>query len=132
MNAQRNSGMVVALLALAGGYWYLTRNKAAAATPGAVLPSNPLSPPAPAPGVLAPTGSQITAASAVWSNLTPTTGPTSGYVNFPSGSQAAAAFLPWATDGSGNYYTQWAGQIFIVGVGSTDSNGNYTAKLLGT
>jgi hypothetical protein len=132
MTIQRNSGMVVALLALAGGYWYLTRNKAAAATPTTVLPSNPLAPPAPVSGALAPTGSQISAASAVWSNLTATSGPTSGYVNFPSGSQAAAAFLPWATDGAGNYYTQWAGQIYIVGVGYTDSNGNYTAKLLGT
>jgi len=129
----RSSGAIVGAIGLIGLlYWYSTR-KASAATPGpTVLPSNPLSPPAPIPAVLAPTGSQVTAAAAIWSNLTPTTGPTSGYVNFPSGSQAAAAFLPWATDGSGNYYTQWAGQIYIVGVGYTDASGNYTAKLLGT
>jgi hypothetical protein len=128
----RSSGTLVAVVALIGGaLWYTTR-KASAAT--STLPSvGPgFSPPAPVPGAIAPTGSQVTAAAAVWSNLTPTSGPTAGYVNFPSGSQAAATFLPWATDDAGNYYTQWAGQLYIVGVGYTDSNGNYTAKLLGT
>ncbi len=128
----RSSGTLIAAIAVIGGaLWYTTR-KASAASGATVLPSSPFSPPAPVPGVLAPTGSQITAAAAVWQNLTATTGPNSGYVNFPSGSQAAAALLPWATDGAGNYYTQWAGQIYIVGVGYTDSSGNYTAKLLGT
>lgn len=130
----RNSQMMVAGIGLIGLlYWYSTR-KASAATPVFPNASSGLSiaPPAPVPGSFAPTGSAVTAAAAVWANLAPTSGPTTGYVNFPTGSQAAAAFLPWATDGAGNYYTQWAGQIYIVGVGYTDPNGNYTAKLLGT
>jgi hypothetical protein len=129
----RSSGTLIGVIGLIGGMlWYTTRKASAATSLPSVLPSNPLAPPAPIPGAFAPTGSQITAAAAIWSNLAATSGPTSGYVNFPTGSQAAAAFLPWATDGAGNYYTQWAGQIYIVGVGYTDANGNYTAKLLGT
>lgn len=130
--ARNSASMIAGAAALIGGLYWFTTRKASAATVAPVLPSSPFAPPAPVPGAIAPTGSQVTASAAIWSNLTATTGPTSGYVNFPSGSQAAAAFLPWATDGAGNYYTQWAGQIYIVGVGFTDSNGNYTAKLLGT
>jgi hypothetical protein len=136
MAKRSGSNTLLGLAVLAGGAYYLLSRKAAAATPilgpQVTLPPTIVTPPMPVPGAIAPTGSQITAAQAIWSNLTPTTGPSMGYVNFPSGSQAAAAFLPWATDGSGNYYTQWAGQIYIVGVAQLDSNGNYTAKLLGS
>lgn len=127
----RNSGVLTGVVGAIAAFvvWYKASAKARAAVPisGGTWPA-----PAPVPGSIAPTGSQITAAAAVWSNLTSTTGPNTGYVNFPTGSQAAAALLPWATDGAGNYYTQWAGQIYIVGVGYTDTNGNYSAKLLGT
>lgn len=132
--ARSNANMLLGAAVLIGGAYFLLSKKASAATPG-VAPapaSSPFLAPAPVPGSIAPTGSQVTAAQAIWANLTATTGPYSGYVNFPSGSQAAAAFLPWATDTAGNYYTQWAGQIYIVGVTQPDSNGNYPAKLLGT
>jgi hypothetical protein len=132
----RSSTPLLAVVGLVGAaLWYATRNKASAAStpvfPNASSGLN-IAPPAPVPASFAPTGSQVTATSAIWANLTPTTGPNTGYVNLPTGSQPAAAFLPWATDGAGNYYTQWAGQIYIVGVGYTDPSGNYTAKLLGT
>lgn len=123
-----NTAQLIGAAAVLGGlYFLLTRKAHATATPGPAI-----APPSMAPGAIAPTGSQITAAAAIWQNLTPTTGPYAGFVNFPTGSQAPAAFLSWATDGAGNYYTEWAGQIYIVGVGYTDANGNYTAKLLGT
>lgn len=135
--ARSNANMLLGAAVLIGGGFWLMSKKAAAAN--AATPLYPASggtvnftPPAPVPGTIAPTGSQITAAQAIWQNLTPTTGPNTGFVNFPTGSQAASAFLPWATDSAGNYYTQWAGQIYLVGVAQPDSSGNYAAKLLGT
>lgn len=133
--------LIGAVVVLGGGYWLLNRRAQASMVSGNVqggtvtfqpTPGGMVAPPQPVPGAIAPTGSQVTAAQAVWGNLTSTTGPTDGFVNFPSGSQAASIFLPWATDGSGNYYTQWAGQIYIVGVAYRDMMGNYAAKLLGT
>jgi len=135
--ARSNANLMLGAAVLIGGAYLFLSRKAAAAN--AATPMYPVSggtvnfsPPAPVPGAIAPTGSQVTAAQAIWQNLTATTGPYAGFVNFPSGSQAAAAFLPWATDTAGNYYTQWAGQIYLVGVAQPDSNGNYPAKLLGT
>jgi len=129
-----NRNAIIGGAILLGGLWWLMSQKASAAPATAVIPAagGGVSPPQPVPGNIAPTGSTLSATNAIWANLTSTTGPNTGYVNFPTGSQAAAAFLPWATDSAGNYYTQWAGQIFIVGVAQPDSNGNYTAKLLGT
>lgn len=140
---RKSSGnlLIGAVVVLGGGYFLLNRKAQASMVSGNVqggtvnftpTPGGLISAPQPVPGAIAPTGSQITAAQAIWQNLTSTTGPNTGFVNFPSGSQAASAFLPWATDGSGNYYTQWAGQIYIVGVAQPDSSGNYDAKLLGT
>ena len=139
--------MVFGAIALLGGAWLLMSRKASAASPpssgppassgflttGFTVPDAGaiVSAPLPVPGSIAPTGSAVTAAQAVWSNLTPSSGPNSGWVNFSTGSQAAAALLPWATDGSGNYYTQWAGLIYLVNV-LPDANGNYSAKPLGT
>lgn len=72
------------------------------------------------------TGQQVTQQGGIWSNLQPTSAPaSSGWVNFPSGSQAAVALLPWRTDGV-NFYTQWAGVVYAVPV-TTDQAGNYTA-----
>jgi hypothetical protein len=74
----------------------------------------------------APTTLQVNRQATIWGNLMPTAFPgTSGWVNFPSGSQAAASLLPWRTDGS-NFYTNWAGVVFAVPL-STDQYGNYTA-----
>jgi hypothetical protein len=133
--ARSRGNLVFGAAVVLGGVWYLMSRKASAApamTSMVTLPTTIVTPPMPVPGNIAPTGSAITAAQAIWQNLTSTTGPYAGFVNFPSGSQAAAAFLPWATDGAGNYYTQWAGQIYLVGVAQPDSSGNYAAKLLGT
>lgn len=130
--ANRNT-LIGAALVLGAGYWLLSRKASAGtAAPGPPAGAAAISPPAPVPGTIAPTGSTYTAAQAIWGNLTETTGPNTGYVNFPTGSQAASLFLPWATDGAGNYYTQWAGQIYLVNVAQPDSTGNYPAKLLGS
>lgn len=75
----------------------------------------------------APTASQVSSQSSLWANLVPTSAPvSSGYVNFPSGSQAAAVLLPWRTDGAGNFYVTWAGTVYAVGL-TPDQYGNYTA-----
>lgn len=133
MARRSNTNILLAGGVLAGVFYLLTRKAQAQASPGAVaFTGTGLTPPAPVPGNIAPTGSQVTAAQAIWQNLTPTTGPNTGYVNFPAGSQAASVFLPWAMDSAGNYYTQWAGQLYLVGVAQPDMMGNYAAKLLGS
>lgn len=74
----------------------------------------------------APTATQVAQQGSIWSNLQPTSAPaSSGWVNFPSGSQAAVALLPWRTDGV-NFFVQWAGVVYAVPV-TTDQYGNYTA-----
>lgn len=75
----------------------------------------------------APTSTQVAQQGSIWANLKalPSSPYSSGYVNFPSGSQAAAALLPWRTDGV-NYFTNWAGVVYSVPV-ETDAYGNYTA-----
>lgn len=132
MASNRNMWIGLGVLGLFGWYLY-SRNASAAAATGLPVATGGggLAPPAPVPGSAAPTTSQITAAQAIWQNLTTINSPTSGFVNFPSGSQAAAALLPFATDGAGNSYTQWAGVIYIVS-STPDGQGNYSAKLLGS
>lgn len=129
MARKSNSGMLIgATLAIGALYFFMSR-KATAAT-GAVAPAGGgVSAPSLSPGSQATTAGALSATNAIWSNLTATTGPYAGFVNFPTGSQAAAGLLQWATDGSGNYYTQWAGHIYLVPL-MTDSNGNYTAGQL--
>jgi hypothetical protein len=114
--------LIGAAVLLGGLYVVMSRKAAASSPPGAVLLPGGTSL---LPGSSATTAGALSATNAIWANLTATTGPYSGYVDFPSGSQAAAGLLPWATDGSGNYYTQWAGHIFLVNVGQPDSQGNY-------
>lgn len=142
-----NTNTLIGFAVLLGGGLWLLSKKAAASTPTNFPSASPapnlppvtpisvpgftISPPAPVPGVIAPTGSAITASQAIWQNLTPTTGPDTGYVNFSTGSQAAAALLPFAMDDQGNYYTQWAGLIYLVNV-FPNIDGNYSAKPLGT
>lgn len=126
MARQSNSGMLIGAAVLLGGLHFLSTRKAAAATgAGAAAPSSGGA--IVVPGSAATTASALGATNAIWGNLTQTTGPYSGFVNFPTGSQAAAGLLPWATDNQGNYYTQWAGHIYLVPIGFSDVNGNYTA-----
>ncbi len=81
------------------------------------------------PGSSAPTASAISSSSSFWGTLTPTAAITSGYINFPSGSQAAAAdFFP-RMDSAGNYYVQWAGLVYELGF--MDAQGNWPATLVG-
>jgi hypothetical protein len=131
--ARSNSGMLVGAAVVIGGLYFLMTRKATAApavqvtSPGAApVGAGTVSAPTLSPGSMATTAGALTATNQIWANLTATTGPYSGYVNFPSGSQAAAGLLQWATDGAGNYYTQWAGHIYLVPL-VTDDSGNYTA-----
>jgi len=145
MAAKNTGGGMMLGYLIAGGLLALFVKKAAAKTPApapaAPAPYNPFPLPAPIdavdaaageiPGSMAPAVGPVTAAAAIWSNLTPTSAPSGGYVNFPSGSQSGVIFLPWATDSAGNLYTQWAGQIYIVNP-NTDFLGNLSARLLGS
>lgn len=77
------------------------------------------------PGSMAPTATSIGSAADYWSRMAPVQGYSSGYINFPSGSQAAAALFPVRADVYGSPYVQWAGNLYIL-VGP-DASGNYTA-----
>lgn len=128
MARRSNAGMWVGAAIGLGVLYFVMSRKATAATPAGlpVQSSGGIAPPVLSPGSSATTAGALSATNAIWQNLTATTGPYSGYVNFPTGSQAAAGLLQWATDGSGNYYTEWAGHIYLVPL-LTDSSGNYTA-----
>lgn len=93
------------------------------------------------PGVLtstltsvpAVTSQQVGAGQAFWSTLQPVTAINSGYITFPSGSQAAAATFVngnTAVDGNGNAYVLWGGQVYMLG--TQDSAGNYPALPVGS
>jgi len=136
--ARGNSGLLVYAGVGLAALLLLNRKASAAASSSSsssrspVLTTTPvILPPAAVPGAMAPTATTTSVSAAIWQNLTPSAGPTSGYVNFPTGSQAAALFLPWAGDSAGNAYTMWAGQIYIVDM-NADADGNYPAKRLGT
>lgn len=128
--AKSNSGLIIGAAVAIGGLYLLMTRKATAApavqitTPGTAVGT--VSAPTLSPAAAATTAGALSATNAIWANLTATTGPYSGFVNFPTGSQAAAGLLSWATDTSGNYYTQWAGHIYLVPL-TTDGQGNYTA-----
>jgi hypothetical protein len=126
--ARSNTGLLIGAVVGIGVLYFVMSRKASAATPGMSVGVTPGTPTL-SPGSSATTAGALSATNAIWQNLTPTTGPYAGYVNFPTGSQAAAGLLQWATDGSGNYYTQWAGHIYLVPL-VTDSSGNYTAGQL--
>lgn len=79
-------------------------------------------------GSPAVTGNQVAAAASFWSTLMPVNPPDSGYITFPSGSQAAAAtFVNGNTrmDSGGTYYVLWGGQVYQLG--QMDSAGNWPA-----
>jgi hypothetical protein len=107
-----------------------------AAALNAAVPGVSFTPSTLQPGILkstltavpAVTAQQIAGANSFWSTLTPVVPLASGYITFPSGSQAAAATFGGgntAMDGNGNLYVQWAGQVYQLG--SQDSAGNYPA-----
>jgi len=132
MARRNNTGMIIGAAALIGGLYFLMTRKASAASPIQLTTpttGGTVSAPTLSPGSQATTAGALTATNQIWANLTATTGPYAGYVNFPTGSQAAAGLLQWATDGQGNYYTQWAGHIYLVPL-TTDDSGNYTATTL--
>jgi len=131
MARRNNTGMIFGAAALIGGLYLLMTRKASAASPIQLTTptGGTVSAPTLSPGSQATTAGALTATNQIWANLQATTGPYAGYVNFPTGSQAAAGLLQWATDGQGNYYTQWAGHIYLVPL-TTDDSGNYTATTL--
>lgn len=124
-----------------GGYALFKSTSASAATPGNAAPQGPQNPgnllasllPIQAgtqnipelPGVMAATAPQVSTAAGYWATLAPAQGFDTGYINFPSGSQAAAALFPVRVDVYGSPYVQWAGLLFILT--GPDSSGNYTA-----
>lgn len=81
------------------------------------------------PGTFAPTGSQAAAANSLWDTLQPVGSLDSGYINFPSGAQAAAALFPARMDEYGTYYVQWGGLTYALG--SMDGLGNWSALRAG-
>ena len=129
--ARSNSNVLIGAAVTIGAlYWFMTR-KASAATP-VIQPTSPTGTvlaPTLSPGSAATTAGALTATNQIWANLQATTGPYAGFVNFPTGSQAAAGLLQWATDNQGDYYVQWAGHIYLVPL-VTDASGNYTATTL--
>jgi hypothetical protein len=78
---------------------------------------------------MAPTQPEISASGSFWDNLQPVQGLSSGYINFPSGAQAAAALFPTRMDANGQYYVQWAGLVYVLG--NQDSSGNWPAQPVG-
>jgi hypothetical protein len=83
----------------------------------------------PLPGSMAPTQPQIAGAVSFWDTLAPATPPMSGYIQFPSGSQAAAALFGYgntAMDNSGNFYVQWAGGVYRL-ANTPDRSGNWAS-----
>jgi hypothetical protein len=135
--ARRDSGLLAILGIGALGAWYFLKRPAAAAiaVPGGASSSGaasdaasyPAAALAPLPGSLAPTLPAIVLSGSFWDSLTPTSPESQGFVNFPSGSQAAAALLTTRMDGLGNLYVQWAGQTYQLS--GPDQFGNYTATL---
>lgn len=150
---QRTKQMLIAGGVIGGGFllWMLSKSSAANAANAAAASLTAGAPAPGAPGLMpislpsgiyegagsgsgafyqsslpAITTQQVAQQGSIWSNLQPTSAPASaGYVNFPSGSQAAVALLPWRTDGV-SFFVQWAGQVYAVPV-TTDQYGNYTA-----
>jgi hypothetical protein len=118
-------------LALGVGAAYLFLSRKAAAVAPAAVPM-PLPPGAAAPVVSIPpavTAAQVQAGTGFWDTLTDASAanPGSGYVIFPTGSMAAFTFLPLATDASGQWYTQWSGQVWKVSP-FANVDGNYNAS----
>lgn len=80
------------------------------------------------PGSGATTASQVGRSATLWSEMSYAPAPTSGYVNFPSGAQAAAALFQVKVDPAGRQIVQWAGRNYALG--PQDAMGNYPAILV--
>lgn len=125
--------------------WMLLKNKASAATPtlalpapsstgGGLLTSPGIGLPIQAgtqsipelPATMATTSDQLSSAGTFWDTLQPVQSLPSGYINFPSGAQAAAAIFQTRMDANGSYYVQWAGLTYVLG--NQDSSGNWPAQ----
>lgn len=145
-------------LGAAGAMWFATRASAAskggaapapsgggsasAYTPGGpsvAVPGVSFAPSNLQPGVLtstltavpAVTGQQVSQAQSLWDTLQPVTAIDSGYITFPSGSQVAASLMGAGNtrmDGNGNYYVQWGGQVYQLGI--QDSSGNWPTQVV--
>lgn len=131
------------LLLLGGGaYALLKSNKASAATTPAVsAPAGPVNPglllnsllPIQAgtvnipelPGSFAVSAPEVSGSASFWDTLLSGPSLPAGYVNFPSGSQAAATLFQTHYDTYGSAYVQWGGLTYILT--GPDSSGNYTA-----
>jgi hypothetical protein len=127
----------------AGAYALLRSGKAAAATPGTLAQGGPVNPgnlltsysqlPIQAgtvnipelPGNLAVSQPLVAGAASFWDTLLAGPAIPAGWINFPSGSQAAATFFQVRYDTYGSPYVQWAGVSYILT--GPDSSGNYTA-----
>lgn len=143
-----NTTLVIAGLGIGG--WLLYRkiksmaaqdmaNAARAGSLNASVPGVSFAPSSLQPGILqstlaavpAITADRVQAAVSFWGTLTPVVPLASGYIVFPSGSQAAASLFGGgntAMDGDGNLYVSWAGNVYQLG--SKDSAGNYPALLV--
>lgn len=78
-------------------------------------------------GILAPSLIEVQSSGTYWDTLTPAASLASGWIDFPTGSQAAASLMQVRTDANNNSYVEWAGRVYqIVG---PDAAGNYLATL---
>lgn len=119
-------------LGAAGIMWVATRAKAQSVTGSAQLTASAptLSTPGVLPAALATSSAQVSVAADLWSTLQPVAPIDSGFIHFPTGTQAAASLLGAGNtrmDGNGNYYVLWAGQVYQLG--NQDSSGNWPAML---
>jgi hypothetical protein len=126
---------------LGAGAWALLRSgKANAATPAGLLsaPANPgavLQSMLPIqagtqnspelPGERAVSQPLVAGSASFWDTLLAGPSIPAGWINFPSGSQAAATLFQTRYDVYGSPYVQWAGLSYILT--GPDASGNYTA-----
>lgn len=138
-------GPWVWLALLGAGAWALLRSgKASAATatpgspslnPGQLLTQLSSASPWPIqagtqnipelPGSMAVSQPLVAGAASFWDSLIAGPQIPAGWINFPSGSQAAATLFQTRYDTYGSPYVQWAGLTYIL-VGP-NASGNYTA-----
>ncbi len=121
--------------ALGLGAWYLYKNSAQArgtAPAGSALEPVDVTAQYELPGSAAPAAGELSSGAGLWNSLTPVDPIAAGFINFPSGTQAAASeFASGLTrmDQSGAYYVSWAGRVYRLG--DMDAQGNWPAILAG-
>lgn len=139
MSKGRNLSFMLVAGAVAAALYLYSKSAAAQAAGAAasLAPAGTASGSAPGaftvpvlPGSSAPVMSQLATAQSLWSSLTPTSPPSSGYINLPSGTQVPAAEFTAgnaAMDQNGNVYVLWGGQIYALAF--PDASGNWPATL---